>query len=107
MQFSSIFGKSREMGGQISKEEVVIAQSAGQTADGQNSATTQQSQQHVTTNILLTIMCTVLLMGILVVAYKLAKKCHDKQIQRRLNEAQLERYASILRQHQLKPESVV
>lgn len=90
------------MGGTHTKEEVVIAQSGGQ-----NTASTQQVQQHETTNILLIIICSTLVAGIVIILYKLAKKCHDKQIRRRLDEMRLMRYASILRRHEIKPDSVV
>lgn len=93
------------MGGSSSKEEVVIAQSAG--AGGQNSATSVQSQQHETTNIILIIICTILMLGILIIAYKLAKRCHNKQIQRRFDDHRLLRYASLLRRHQINPDSPV
>lgn len=83
------------MGGHSSKEEVVIAQTAGV---GTNTARTQQLQE--TTNTILVVICTILAIGILIVVYKLYNRCHKKQIQRRLDEATLKRYSSILRRYQ-------
>lgn len=91
------------MGSTKSKEQVIIAQATGV---GQNAAEVQQQQRHDTTNYLLIIISTVLLIGALFMAYKVAKKCHDKQIRRRLDDERLMRYSSILRRHQLKTENV-
>lgn len=93
------------MGGQSSKEEVIIAETA--SGAGQNFANTRQHQQHETTNVLLIIICTALVFGVLVLAYKLAKKCHDKQILTRMNEEKLMRYSSILRRREHKVDNIV
>lgn len=91
------------MGTTKSKEQVIIAQATGV---GQTAAEVQQQQRHDTTNYLLIVICTVMLIGALWALYKLTKKCHDKQIDRRLNDERLMRYSSILRRHQLKTENV-
>lgn len=83
------------MGGSSSKEEVVIAQTAGA---GSNTAYTRQL--HETTNAILIVICTILAIGLLVIIYKLYKRCHGKQIERRLDQLRLRRYSSILKRAQ-------
>lgn len=83
------------MGNTNSKEEVVIAQTAGV---GSNTARTQQLQE--TSNTILVVICTILAIGLLIILYKLYNRCHKKQIQRRIDEVTLKRYSSILRRQQ-------
>lgn len=90
------------MGGKTSKEEIVIAQNSGA---GQNTANATQTQ-HEQTNIILIIILAILVLGILLASYKFLKRCQDKQIQRRLDDNKLMRYASILRRHRIETENV-
>ncbi|KAJ8708827.1 hypothetical protein PYW08_010209 [Mythimna loreyi] len=83
------------MGNTQTKEEVVIAQTAGV---GSNTARTQQQQE--TTNTILVVICTILAIGLVIILYKLYNRCHKKQIQRHIDDATLKRYSSILRRQQ-------
>lgn len=100
------------MGGSTSKEEVVIAQTAGA---GTNLARTQQ--MHETTNTILVVISTILAIGLILIFYKLYKRCHAKQIERKLDQMTLRRYSSLLKRAQAqvafqqpqfdKPEAIV
>lgn len=88
----------------VEKEEVILAQTAA--GAGTNSATVDQLRDHAaTTNYILTAICTLIGAVVLVILYKLYRKCHRDWMDQHLREFALKRSASYFRRLQSKPTS--
>lgn len=77
------------MGKQQSKEETVIVQNA---AAGNNQATADELRFHMSTsNIILSCILLILLLGLLGFIYRLYKRCHKKWITNEINRTTMRR----------------
>lgn len=83
-------------GSQTKTEEVILAQTAAGGAD--NIAHLETLKNHIgAINYTLLVICIILTLGGVYVAWRIYKKCHERLVDRRVNEFALQRYASLFR----------